>query len=143
MSVFYSIRHLTRFRYSSLVSESILEIRKEPRTEGRQRCLDFRLLVSPAARIMTYRDYLGNMIHHFDVPGQHRELQVIGEATVEVQPANPVPEKLDESAWTDVDAANARPVTNCATATRSAGVSVAPWAAILPLVSAFTIASGE
>jgi len=108
MSVFYSIRHLTRFRYSSLVSESILEIRKEPRTEGRQRCLDFRLLVSPAARIMTYRDYLGNMIHHFDVPGQHRELQVIGEATVEVQPANPVPEKLDESAWTDVDAANAR-----------------------------------
>ena len=35
-----------------------------------------------------------------------------------------------------------RPVRNCATATRSAVVSVAPWAAILPLVSAFTIASG-
>jgi len=108
MSLFYSIRHLTRFRYSAPVSESILEIRKEPRTEGRQRCLDFRLLVSPTARIMTYRDYLGNMIHHFDVPGQHRELQVIGEATVEVQPAVSVPESLPESAWDELDALTAR-----------------------------------
>ncbi len=108
MSLFYSIRHLTRFRYSAPVSESILEIRKEPRTEGRQRCLDFRLLVSPTARVMSYRDYLGNMIHHFDVPGQHRELQVIGEATVEVQAANETPVKLPESAWAEIDAANAR-----------------------------------
>ncbi len=108
MSVFYSIRHLTRFRYSAPVSESILEIRKEPRTEGRQRCIDFKLLVSPSARVMNYRDYLGNIIHHFDVPGHHRELQVIGESTVELQSAPEVPDALPLSSWQDIDEVAAR-----------------------------------
>src|SRR5947199_8797108 len=104
MSQFYSIRHLTRFRYSAPVSESVFEIRKEPRSEGRQRCIDFKLRVSPAARVMSYRDHLGNMTHHFDVPGRHRELQVIGESTVELQDAAEIPDRLAEPAWEDVDA---------------------------------------
>ena len=35
--MFYSIRHLTRFRYTSPVSESLMEVRMHPRTEGEQR----------------------------------------------------------------------------------------------------------
>ena len=33
MNMFYSIRHLTRFRYASSVSESLMELRMHPRTE--------------------------------------------------------------------------------------------------------------
>ncbi|MEO8026163.1 MAG: transglutaminase family protein [Bryobacteraceae bacterium] len=103
MSQFYSIRHVTRFRYSSPVSESIFEIRKEPRTEGRQRCIDFKLFVSPSTRVMSYRDYLGNVVHHFDVPGLHRELQVVGESTVELQSASDAPEALPVEEWQALD----------------------------------------
>jgi transglutaminase-like putative cysteine protease len=71
--MFYSIRHCTRFRYSAPVSESLMEVRMHPRTEGAQRCLTFQLSVSPRTRVTSYRDYLGNTIHHFDVPGHHKE----------------------------------------------------------------------
>ena len=33
---FYSIRHLTRFRYAGSVSESIMETRMHPRTDATQ-----------------------------------------------------------------------------------------------------------
>ena len=51
MSVFYSIRHLTCFRYATPVSESLMELRMHPRTEGGQRCLSFQLSVEPRTRV--------------------------------------------------------------------------------------------
>jgi len=101
--MFYSIRHLTRFRYKTPVSESLMELRMHPRTEGGQRCLSFQLSVDPRTRICEYRDYLGNMVHHFDVPGQHRELKIVAEALVEIEPAPALPERLDPSGWTELD----------------------------------------
>jgi len=101
--MFYSIRHLTRFRYKTPVSESLMELRMHPRTEGGQRCLSFQLSVDPRTRVYEYRDYLGNMVHHFDVPGQHRELKIVAEALVEIEPAPELPERLDPSAWTELD----------------------------------------
>jgi transglutaminase-like putative cysteine protease len=67
--MYYSIRHLTKFRYSEYVSESLMEARMQPRSDGPQRCLTFQLMVHPRARVQFYRDYLGNTVHHFDVPG--------------------------------------------------------------------------
>ena len=58
--MFYSIRHLTRFRYATAVSESVTEARMHPRSEQNQRCLNFHLSVSPRCRLFSYRDYLGN-----------------------------------------------------------------------------------
>ena len=81
--MFYSIRHCTRFRYSVPVSESLMEARMHPRTEGTQRCLTFQLSVSPKARVTSYRDYLGNTIHNFDVPGNHSELMIVAESLVD------------------------------------------------------------
>jgi len=102
--VFYSIRHLTKFRYSSPVSESIMELRMQPRSEGLQRCLSFQVEVTPRTRVQTYRDYLGNVVHHFDVPSAHRYLTIIGEATVDVTPAPELPRQLDKDAWRQLDA---------------------------------------
>jgi transglutaminase-like putative cysteine protease len=81
--MFYSIRHCTRFRYSAPVSESLMEARMHPRTEGTQRCLTFQLSVSPKARVTSYRDYMGNTIHHFEVPGNHTELMIVAESLVD------------------------------------------------------------
>ncbi len=101
--MFYSIRHLTRFRYKAPVSESLMELRMHPRTEGGQRCLSFQLSVDPRTRSYEYRDYLGNMVHHFDVPGQHRELKIVAEALVEIEPELELPDRLEPSAWDELD----------------------------------------
>lgn len=101
--MFYSIRHLTRFRYSSPVSESIMELRMHPRTEGDQRCLTFQLSVDPRTRFHEYRDYLGNTIHHFDVPGKHTQLRIVAESLVEVLEPPPIPDALTPSDWRELD----------------------------------------
>ena len=104
MSMFYSIRHLTRFAYKASVSESQMEVRMHPRTEGGQRCLSFDLTVMPRTRWNSYRDYLGNSVHHFDVPGKHRELKIVAESLVEIEPPEELPNGLDASAWDELDA---------------------------------------
>lgn len=103
MPNFYSIRHLTQFRYESPVSESVMEARMHPRTEGTQRCLSFQLSVDPRARVNSYRDYLGNSVHHFDVPGRHQQLRILSEALVEVDPPPVLPARLRPDAWRDLD----------------------------------------
>jgi transglutaminase-like putative cysteine protease len=101
--MFYSIRHLTQFRYDSAVSESLMEARMHPRTEGSQRCLSFHLAVDPRAMVFQYRDYLGNSVHHFDVPGKHIMLRIVAESLVEVQVAPELPKRLGGDAWNQLD----------------------------------------
>jgi transglutaminase-like putative cysteine protease len=101
--MFYSIRHLTKFRYSALVSESIMELRMQPRSEGLQRCLNFQVTITPRARIQSYRDYLGNSVHHFDVPSAHRHLLIVAEALVDVTPPPALPPRLNADSWSQLD----------------------------------------
>ena len=102
--MFYSIRHLTKFRYETPVSESVMETRMHPRNEANQRCLTFHLAVSPRCRAFSYRDYLGNHVHHFDIPGQHTQLVIIAESLVDLQTPPPLPASLDPGAWDEIDA---------------------------------------
>ena len=97
--MFYSIRHLTKFRYSRPVSESIMELRMHPRSEGIQRCLSFELSVTPRTRVQSYRDHLHNVVHHFNVPSAHRQLTIIAEAMVDVTPRASLPDRLQGNAW--------------------------------------------
>ena len=101
---FYSIRHLTRFRYSQPVSESIMETRMHPRSDSNQHCLTFSLSVSPRCRVFTYRDHLGNNVQHFDIPGEHNQLVIVAESVVEQQPLPDVPASLSPDAWNALDA---------------------------------------
>ena len=102
--MFYTVRHLTRFRYASAVSESVMETRMHPRTDGNQRCLNFHLSVSPRCRIFSYRDHLGSHIHHFDIPIPHEQLVIVAESLVEVQPAPEIPARMSTEAWEELDA---------------------------------------
>jgi transglutaminase-like putative cysteine protease len=100
--MFYSIRHLTKFRYSRPVSESIMELRMHPRSEGVQRCLSFEVNVTPKTRVQSYRDHLQNIVHHFNVPSAHRQLTIIAEAMVDVSPRLPLPDRLNDNAWIEL-----------------------------------------
>lgn len=102
--MFYSIRHVTRFAYSTPVTESVTEVRMQPRNEGNQRCVKFELTTQPRARILGYRDYLGNVVHHFAHPGKHSTLKITAEMTMEITPATPLPTSLSGSAWQELDA---------------------------------------
>ena len=100
---FYSIRHMTRFEYEHPISESLMEVRIHPRTDANQRCFTFSLSVSPRCRVFSYRDHLGNNVHHFDIPGQHKELVIIGRTLVELQRLARIPDALSPSAWRELD----------------------------------------
>lgn len=105
--MYYSIRHVTRFRYSAPISESMMEVRMQPRTEGGQRCLSFHLATAPRGAVLGYADALGNAVHYFDIPDRHAELTLTARALVEVAPPAPLPGALDAAAWTELDALTA------------------------------------
>ena len=100
--MFYTLRHVTQFEYTEPVSESVMEARMHPRSEGAQRCLSFQLKVTPRARVFSYRDHLGNVVHHFDVPGRHARLKLVAESQLEVGAPMPLA-PLGPSAWRELD----------------------------------------
>jgi transglutaminase-like putative cysteine protease len=97
--MFYAIRHLTRYRYSRQVWQSIMEVRMHPRTETSQRCFTFQLSVNPRARIFGFVDHFGNHVHHFDLPAHHRELTIVADALVNLDPPDPLPPALPHETW--------------------------------------------
>jgi transglutaminase-like putative cysteine protease len=101
--MYYSIRHITRFRYSAPIHESVMELRMQPRNEGRQRRHSFELAINPRARVVSYRDYLSNTVHHFDIPSQHSHLEITAQAMVELMPPLSLPDALEPDAWQVLD----------------------------------------
>jgi transglutaminase-like putative cysteine protease len=100
----YFIRHITRYRYSAPIRESIMEARMQPRSDGNQHCIEFRLDVTPKAKPTCYHDHLENAVHHFDIPGEHDQIFLQAEATVEVKPLLPMPEFVPHLLWHEIDA---------------------------------------
>jgi transglutaminase-like putative cysteine protease len=102
----YTIRHITRFRYSAAIAESVMELRMQPRSDLGQRCLSFAVSTTPRSRIAAYADYLGNTIHHFNVPRPHTQLEIITQALVESTTLPPDPAATTQraqSAWAALD----------------------------------------
>jgi transglutaminase-like putative cysteine protease len=98
----YFIRHVTSFSYQPAVGESVMEVRLQPRSDTRQRCLTSSIEVNPRAEVTVYRDYCGNAVHHFDIPGKHSSIEVVSEATVDMLPRLDV-ENLKQSTWEELD----------------------------------------
>jgi len=59
MPTIYSIKHLTSFRYTPAVGETLMEVRLQPRSDTQQRCIAFSLDVNPRTSVMIYRDFTG------------------------------------------------------------------------------------
>jgi transglutaminase-like putative cysteine protease len=100
----YQIQHVTRFDYSEAIRESVMELRMEPRTDSVQRCLEFDLSVQPEAVSQSYTDYLGNVVHHFDIPGDHRHLEVAASALIDMEPRQESAAHANRSdGWDELD----------------------------------------
>ncbi|MEI9996332.1 MAG: transglutaminase family protein [Rhizomicrobium sp.] len=104
--MFYSIRHVTRFRYSRPVRESVMELRMQPRSEGPQSLRSFQLATNPRAQLYAYTDHLGNAVYHFNVLRDHEELRIEAQAVVEIGVIPALPERADALEWGRFNAYN-------------------------------------
>lgn len=100
----YAIRHITQFDYDAPICESVMEVRVCPRTEAQQHCYSHDLTVTPHAQLFAFQDFMGNNVHHFDLPGSHQQLVLESRALVEVHPVQALPNSLPFSAWEALDA---------------------------------------
>lgn len=100
----YAVHHLTRFVYSSPVSESMMELRMQPLDNERQHCLHFEVTTSHQTRVFGYRDHFGNTVHCFGVPGHHTRLDVTTESVVQTLAPTEIPDRVD-GGWDAVDQA--------------------------------------
>jgi transglutaminase-like putative cysteine protease len=104
--MFYSIRHITQFRYSAPVRESVMELRMQPRSEGPQTLRSFQITTSPRAQLYAYTDHLGNAVYHFNLLREHEELRIEVQAVVEFNTPSSLPEMLNEADWTKLNPEN-------------------------------------
>ena len=98
----YAVNHVTRFIYDSPISESIMEARMQPRSDGHQRCLRFVLTTTPQAHVMSHQDHDGNTVHQFDIPARHSRLTLTAQALVECQEGEPVPSHAGPGVWSEL-----------------------------------------
>lgn len=103
--MYLAVTHLTDYLYTEPITDSAMEVRMHPRNGEHQRCVRFDLAVSPDADLLSYRDYLGNLIHTFDIPAAHTRLAIKAEAVVEMTPPPPLPDRLPDEAWEMLDQA--------------------------------------
>jgi transglutaminase-like putative cysteine protease len=97
--MFYSIRHITRFRYSVPVRECVMELKMQPRSEANQALRNFQISTNPRAQLYAYTDHLGNAVYHFNVLREHSELRIDAQSVIEVTPAQPLPPAADSLEW--------------------------------------------
>jgi transglutaminase-like putative cysteine protease len=95
----YSIRHITRFRYSRPVRESVMELRMQPRSEGPQALRSFQIATNPRAQLYAYTDYLGNAVYHFNVLREHMELRIETQSLVELTQWRAPVDNADTLEW--------------------------------------------
>lgn len=95
----YTIRHVTLFRYSHPVRESVMEVRMQPRSETGQRLLSFSLTTEPRSQVFSYEDPMGNTVHHFDVLKDHGDLRIEAQAQVEMATPPRAPDSLPPESW--------------------------------------------
>jgi transglutaminase-like putative cysteine protease len=106
--MFYSIRHVTRFRYSNPVRESVLELKMQPRSETHQALRNFQIATLPRAQLYAYTDHFGNAVYHFNVLREHSELRIEAQSVVEVSHVPALPATADSLEWERYNGLNLR-----------------------------------
>ena len=102
MSWRLGIRHTSAYSYVENVVASYNEARITPLTTVGQVTIDARVEVTPPARLVSYRDYWGTLVHAFDIHVPHRELVVVGSSIVET-PLSHGPTDHHAISWAELD----------------------------------------
>jgi transglutaminase-like putative cysteine protease len=76
------VHHRTEYRYPTLVTESVNELRLRPADGRWQTCESSIISVFPPVRLTHYDDLHRNRVHHFEISAPHDRLVVESRATV-------------------------------------------------------------
>ena len=87
----FGIRYLTSYTYDADVVDNLNALRVKPAANGRQRCDEFSVRLSPEVRLHRHTDYFGTDVVEFEVPSPHRQLTIDVRARVATKPANEPP----------------------------------------------------
>lgn len=88
----YRIRHTTKYAYSDTVAVCHNLVRLAPRSNGRQRVVSYRMIVSPDPSDLERRtDLFGNRVEYFSIQRAHQGLTLTTMSEVEVGPADDPP----------------------------------------------------
>ena len=68
----FAIRYLTQYEYDSDVVDNLNALRVKPHANGRQRCDEFSVRLTPEVRQHRHTDYFGTEVVEFEVSRPHR-----------------------------------------------------------------------
>jgi len=83
------ITHQTELTYSDLISESVMELRMQPRQEQDQHRLSFSLSIGPPTVVSAYFDWLGNTVHAFSISAFHQQVRIVATSVLEIDRPKP------------------------------------------------------
>src|SRR5688500_9117918 len=81
------LTHHTVFEYSRPVTESYLEFRLTPVTDGSQHLLQHRQRVMPARPVQQYVDAAGTTVTYLNLIAPHERIEVVFDSVVQTYPA--------------------------------------------------------
>jgi transglutaminase-like putative cysteine protease len=88
------VSHSSDFGYDRLISETIMELRLQPRVDARQRLHRFELSIDPRGSLSSTVDAFGNIVHHYNYRPPHRRIHAVARSIVETT-LEPVVEPSD------------------------------------------------
>ena len=72
----FAIRYLTEYEYDADVVDNLNALRVKPHGNGRQRCDEFSVRLTPEVRLHRHTDYFGTEVVEFEVSRPHRQLTI-------------------------------------------------------------------
>jgi transglutaminase-like putative cysteine protease len=87
----FAIRYLTHYEYDAEVVDNLNALRVKPHANGRQRCDEFSVRLTPEVRLHRHTDYFGTEVVEFEISRPHRELTIDVRARVSTRPGDEPP----------------------------------------------------
>jgi transglutaminase-like putative cysteine protease len=91
----FAIRFLTRYRYDTEVVDNLNALRVKPAGNGRQRCDEFSVRLTPEVRLHRHTDYFGTEVVEFEISRPHDHLTIDVRARVSTKP----PSEPSQAPW--------------------------------------------
>ena len=88
----FAIRYLTQYVYDGDVVDNLNALRVKPHGNGRQRCDEFGVRLTPEVRLHRHTDYFGTEVVEFEVSRPHRHLTIDVRARVSTKASAPPPQ---------------------------------------------------
>jgi transglutaminase-like putative cysteine protease len=80
------VTHVSEFSYDRLITETIMELRLQPRADACQRLHRFELTLDPRGSLSSTVEAFGNVVHHFNFRPPHRQIHAVAYSVVETRP---------------------------------------------------------